>query len=402
MIRPVRPILAVSAAALLAAATQLFSLTTAQAGPGHALAVPGRSAALSRAAAAIVNQPAQTGGSDITNLGSNGWEVQSSEVATQTGAQISTPGFNTSTWMPVTNDDAGAPGTEIEALLQNGLCPGDTALQPVNTDADSPNSVYYSANMKSCYGYESSIGADSVAEFDVPWWWQTELHARAWPPARCATLIVNGVIGSANVWVNGQEVATSSTVTGAYTKFTFNISSLVVSGTNSLAIEVNPNDPLTMFTLDDVDWNQIPPDNNTGIQFPVQLAVDNALSDGDAHVAETNAANLSSSALTVKTDVTNNTTTSQTGTVTATITPPGTGTPITVSQSVTVPASTTQTGHVHARLVPVPDDHQPAGLVALSAWRPAAVHAGDVGCAERHDARTRPARHSGSGTSPPT
>ncbi len=23
-----------------------------------------------------------------------------------------------------------------------------------------------------------------------------------------------------------------------------------------------------MFTLDDVDWNQIPPDNNTGIQFP--------------------------------------------------------------------------------------------------------------------------------------
>jgi exo-1,4-beta-D-glucosaminidase len=341
MIRPVRPILAVSAAARHAAATQLFSLTTAQAGPGHALAVPSRSAALSRAAAAIVNQPAQTGGSDITNLGSNGWEVQSSKVATQTGAQISTPGFNTSTWMPVTNDDAGAPGTEIEALLQNGLCPGDTALQPVNTDTDSPNSVYYSANMKSCYGYESSIGADSVAEFDVPWWWQTNFTPSL-ASGQVATLIVNGVIGSANVWVNGQEVATSSTVTGAYTKFTFNISSLVVSGTNSLAIEVSPNDPLTMFTLDDVDWNQIPPDNNTGIQFPVQLAVDSALSDSDARVAETNAANLSSSALTVKTDVTNNTTTSQTGTVTATITPPGSGTPITVSQSVTVPASTTQ------------------------------------------------------------
>ena len=34
-----------------------------------------------------------------------------------------------------------------------------------------------------------------------------------------------------------------------------------------------PNNPSTMFTLDDVDWNQIPPDNNTGIQFPVQLHV---------------------------------------------------------------------------------------------------------------------------------
>jgi len=92
-----------------------------------------------------------------------------------------------------------------------------------------------------------------------------------------------------------------------------------------------------------VDWTQIPPDNNTGIQFPVQLAVDGALSDGNAHVVEDNAANLSSSALTVKTDISNNTSSPQTGTVTATITPPGTGTPITVSQNVTVPASATQT-----------------------------------------------------------
>src|SRR5262249_25688024 len=51
----------------------------------------------------------------------------------------------------------------------------------------------------------------------------------------------------------------------------------------------------------------------------------------------------SSAALTVKTDVTNSTTSSQTGTVTATITPPNNGTPITVTQSVTVPANTTQT-----------------------------------------------------------
>jgi exo-1,4-beta-D-glucosaminidase len=98
-----------------------------------------------------------------------------------------------------------------------------------------------------------------------------------------------------------------------------------------------------MFTLDDVDWNQIPPDNNTGIQFPVQLAVDGALSDGNAHVVENNTADLSSSALAVKTDVTNNTSSSQTGTVTATITPPGNGSPVTVTQTVTVPASTTQT-----------------------------------------------------------
>ena len=331
--KPARWAAAISVTALLglASAAQASSLTTASTGaPAHTAAV------------AAASSSSDTGASDVSNLGANGWAVQSSAVATQSGAQISTPGFSTSTWLPVSNDDAGAPGTEIEALAQNGKCPGDTALQPVNQSTDSPSSVFFSTNIQSCYGFMNAIGADTVAQFSVPWWWRTDFTPSL-SAGQAATLIVNGVVGSANVWVNGQQVATSATVTGAYTRFTFSITSLIVSGTNSLAIEVNPNDPQTMFTLDDVDWNQIPPDNNTGIQFPVQLAVGGALSDGNAHVVENNAADLSSSALTVKTDITNNTATAQAGTVTAAITPPGGGTPITVSQTVTVPASTTQT-----------------------------------------------------------
>jgi exo-1,4-beta-D-glucosaminidase len=337
MIRAIRPRIAILAAAILAAASPVFAVPAAQARP----AIGPLTASRSAAAMASLNSPATTGGSDISNLGATGWAVQSSAIATQTGAQISTPGFSTSTWLPVANDDAGAPGTEIEALAQNGKCPGDTALQPVNQSSDSPNSVFFATNMQSCYGFMSSIGADTVAAFDVPWWWRTDFTPNL-QQGQAATLIVNGVIGAANVWVNGHQVATSATVTGAYTKFAVNITGLVQSGTNSLAVEISPNNPQTMFTLDDVDWNQIPPDNNTGIQFPVQLAVDGALSDGNAHVVENNAADLSSSSLTVKSDITNNTASSQTGLVTATITPPG-GTPITVSQNVTVPASSTQT-----------------------------------------------------------
>jgi exo-1,4-beta-D-glucosaminidase len=326
-------------AAVLVSATTLAGLaTSAQAAP---LGLATRSASLGLASTNLAAS-ADTGASDISNLGSGGWTVQSSAVATQTGAQISTPGFSTSTWLPVSNDDAGAPGTEIEALAQNGKCPGDTALQPVNQSSSGSSSVFFSNNMQSCYGVMSSVGADSVAQFDVPWWWRTDFTPSL-QAGQVATLIINGVIGSANVWVNGQQVATSSTVTGAYTKFSFNITGLVRPGTNSLAIEVNPNNPNTMFTVDDVDWNQIPPDNNTGIQFPVQLATDGALSDSNAHVVENNAADLSSSALTVKSDITNNSSTSQTGLVTATITPPGNGTPITVSQPVTVSAGQTQT-----------------------------------------------------------
>jgi exo-1,4-beta-D-glucosaminidase len=328
---------------VIASAATLAWLASSAPGTPASAQPHGRALPPARAAAATtLSSPSGTGATDLSDLGASGWEVQSSAVATQTGAQISTPGFNTSTWLPVTNDDAGAPGTEIEALAQNGLCPGDTALQPVNQSTDSPSSVFFSNNMQKCYGYMNAIGADTVAEFDAPWWWRADFTPSL-QAGQVATLIVNGVIGSANVWVNGQEVATSAAVTGAYTRFTFNISGLILPGTNSLAIEVTPNNPLTMFTLDDVDWNQIPPDNNTGLQFPVQLAVDGALSDGNAHVVENNAADLSSSALTVKSDITNNTATAQTGTVTATITPPDNGTPITVSQNVTVPANTTQT-----------------------------------------------------------
>src|SRR6266704_3313622 len=283
-------------------------------------------------AVTVLAFPSDTGASDITNLGAGGWKVQSSATATQTGAQISTPGFNTSSWLPVANDDAGAPGTEVEALAQNGLCPGDTALQPVNQGTSGPNSVFFANNMQLCYGFMSKIGSDTLSTFDVPWWWRTDF-----PPnlvsGQVASLIVNGVVGSANVWVNGTEVATSATVTGAYTRFSFNVANLLVPGTNSLAIEVNPNNPTSMFTLDNVDWTQIPPDNNTGIQFPVQLQADGALAVGNSHVNQNDAADLSSAALTVKTDVTNSTASAQTGTVAATITPPGGGTPISTSET---------------------------------------------------------------------
>ena len=144
------------------------------------------------------------------------------------------------------------------------------------------------------------------------------------------------MVGKADVWVNGTEIATSATVAGAYPRSVFDITGRLVTGTNSLAIEVYPNNPTTMLTLDNVDWTQIPPDNNTGIQFPVQLQAGGPLVAGNAHVVQNTAADLSSSALTVKVDVTNTSAAAQTGSVSATVTPPS-GSPVTVSQNVTVP-----------------------------------------------------------------
>jgi exo-1,4-beta-D-glucosaminidase len=265
-----------------------------------------------------------TGSSAVTDLGGAGWKVLTSATATQSGSVISTPGFPTSGWLTVTADDAGAPGTEINALLQNGSCPN----------------VFFSTNMKTCFGQMTKVGADTIAQFSVPWWYRTDFTAP--PSGQGATLVVNGVVGKADVWVNGAEVATAATVAGAYARRGFDITGRLVPGTNSVAIEVYPNNPGSMLTLDNVDWTQIPPDNNTGLQFPVQLQVGGPLVDANAHVIQNTAADLSSSALTVKADMSNATATAQTGTVSATITPP-VGSPITVSQNVSVAAGSTQT-----------------------------------------------------------
>ncbi|WP_042414514.1 glycosyl hydrolase 2 galactose-binding domain-containing protein, partial [Streptacidiphilus anmyonensis] len=310
-----------AAAACLAA----VSLTAPSASPA-AHASPGVHKAPAPAAPAAFADP-PTGSTAVTDLGAGGgWKVLTSATATRGGAAISTPGFSTTGWLSVGNDGGGAPGTEINALLQNGSCPN----------------VFYSTTMKTCFGQMTKVGADTIAQFSVPWWYRTDFTA---PPAgQDATLILGGVVGQADVWVNGTEVATSATISGDYARNTIDVTKLLRSGANSVAIEVYPNNPTTMPTLDDVDWTQIPPDNNTGIQFPVQLQTGGPLLVGDAHVDQNTAADLSSSALTVKATVTNTTGTAQTGTVEATVTPPGTGgTPVTVSQSVTVPADSAQT-----------------------------------------------------------
>jgi exo-1,4-beta-D-glucosaminidase len=262
---------------------------------------------------------------ETVTLGLGGWQVQSSALTPQPGSQVSEPGFPTGGWLAVKPDDAGAVGTEIDALLQNGACPN----------------VFFSEEMKSCFGYMEAIGPESVAQFAVPWWFRTDFDAD--PHAgEHAQLIVNGVVGAADLWVNGHELATHATLQGDYARYSYEIAGLLRAGANSLALEVYPNDPTRMLTLDDVDWSQIPPDNNTGIQFPLQLHTSGALAIEGVHVLEDNALDLSSSQLTLRGEVSNEAATTQSATVSATVTAPaGGGEPITVSKPVTVPAQTT-------------------------------------------------------------
>jgi exo-1,4-beta-D-glucosaminidase len=293
-------------------------------------------------AAALV-APAPAGAAvGLSTIGAQGWRVQSTDAVPETGDQVSTPGFSTAGWLPVAPDDAGAPGTEVEALLQNGICPLDRSFAVHQGPPLDAHSVFFSDNLRRCFGQETSIGPDSIPEFQVPWWYRADF-ASGLVAGQDARLVINGVVGQADVWVNGVEVATQATVQGSFTSFAFDVTDLLRPGVNSVALELFPNDPTTMLTEDTVDWNQIAPDNSTGIQFPVQLHVSDALAAGNAYVTQNDASDLSSAALTVRTDVTNTTGARQTGTVSATIAPPGGGAAIEVSQPVTVAPGATQT-----------------------------------------------------------
>jgi hypothetical protein len=258
-------------------------------------------------------------------IGAQGWQVLTTASVPDDGSMVSKPGYSTSAWLPVKPDDAGAPGTEINALVQNAKCPD----------------VYFSDNMRKCFGYVEKLGPVVTKPFSEPWWYRTEFTPE-FKSGQTAKLTIPGIVGEGDVWLNGTQVAAKDVVSGAFASHTFDVTTLVTSGPNTLAIKVYPNDPMKMFTVDEVDWNQIPPDNNTGIQFPPTLQVSDALTGDNAHVVQDNAADLSSSSLTVKLDVTNNADAPQTGDVKATVTPP-TGGPIVVTQTVTIPAKTTQT-----------------------------------------------------------
>jgi exo-1,4-beta-D-glucosaminidase len=304
-----------------------------ESGPGIGGRAGRLAAAVGLAAAVMLSLPSLSSAATAT-LGLGGWRVQSSAQVAQGGAQISEPGFPAGSWLAVKPDDAGAVGTEIGALVQNGRC----------------KQVFFSTNMANCFGYMSAVGPDTISEFAVPWWFRTSFHAGA-HPGQHAQLIVNGVVGQADVWVNGSELATQATVQGAFARRTFDIGKLLVNGVNSVALEVYPNDPTKMFTLDNVDWTQIPPDNNTGIQFPIQLHTSDALAISNAHVVQADAEDLSSSALTLKADVTNNSDEAQLGLVSAIVTPPAAGAPIMLQRTVQLGAGATR----HVSFTPAQD-----------------------------------------------
>ncbi|HEU5001361.1 MAG TPA: putative Ig domain-containing protein, partial [Actinomycetota bacterium] len=229
--------------------------------------------------------------------------IQSSSADSHSGAQISTPGYATTGWYP-----AGPRSTVYAALVADGVDPDP----------------FFSTNMQSAGG-----------NFSVPWWYRADFTLPT-PVAATTMVDFSGVISSADVWVNGTQVATNAQVAGAYTDHELNLTSLVHPGTNTIAFLVQPNNPDNDLTLGWIDWNPQPPDNNMGIFRDVVVRQSGGVDLRLPDVQTTVAPSLASAQLTVSVQARNDTASPVNATVAGTIGP------ISFSQTVALAANSSQ------------------------------------------------------------
>jgi exo-1,4-beta-D-glucosaminidase len=170
---------------------------------------------------------------------SAGWMIQESSKVRKTPELISRPGFDTSHWYPTS-----APSTVLAALVENGVY----------------KNPYFGMNL-------SKIPSEP---FEKPWWYRTEFELSPQEAAETVLLEFDGVNYSADIWLNGNRIAVSTEVKGAFRRFQFDISEFISEGVNALALEVFPPKPGD-FSTGFVDWNPPPPDRNMGIFRSVRL-----------------------------------------------------------------------------------------------------------------------------------
>jgi exo-1,4-beta-D-glucosaminidase len=123
--------------------------------------------------------------------------------------------------------------------------------------------------------YEKPLAGENLRDitkepFLSSWWYLNHFSWQRESDDENVELAFDGINYRANIWLNGRLIADSETVVGAFRRFIFDVSDDLVTGKNTLAIEVFPPEPGD-FSVGFVDWNPAPPDNNMGLFRPVTL-----------------------------------------------------------------------------------------------------------------------------------
>ena len=195
-------------------------------------------AGASAATAAPIFAPTPVNAEAGTDTAIAHWVIQSSAKAQQAGAEVSAAGFSTKEWYPVSGR-----ATAMAGLLEN----------------DTYKDIFYSDNLRAAEEPDSSGNV-----FVIPWWYRTEFTLGASAPSARTLVRINGIIASADVWLNGNLIADQAAIAGAYPVHEIDVTRWVHLGTNTLALRVRPADARNSLSIGWVDWNPTPPDNNMG------------------------------------------------------------------------------------------------------------------------------------------
>jgi exo-1,4-beta-D-glucosaminidase len=167
------------------------------------------------------------------------WFLQATAEVTDEPTVVSSPEFDIDGWYSTK-----VPSTPMAALVAHGLYP-DLYLGTHLEDVD-------------------------IEPFRGPWWYRTEIFLTPDEAARHAQLVFEGINYSAEVWLNGTQIAGRDSITGAFRVHELEVPGGLRPGPNVLAVKVFPPEPGD-FTIGFVDWNPHPPDLNMGIWRPVVL-----------------------------------------------------------------------------------------------------------------------------------
>ncbi|HKJ33270.1 MAG TPA: glycoside hydrolase family 2 TIM barrel-domain containing protein [Balneolales bacterium] len=181
-----------------------------------------------------------------------GWQIHSAEKVPASGKVISSASYQPQKWYT-----AEVPTTVLAALVKDGVY----------------KNIYFNRNLTHIKPYR----------FNVPWWYRTTFTIPQKNSGQNYRLRFNGISYRADVWLNGQKIASSDTLCGSFRRFTLNIGKYTKAGKNVLAVKVTrpyPGDP----TIGFVDWNPEPADHDMGIWRSVHLLTSGPVSIDEPYV----------------------------------------------------------------------------------------------------------------------
>ncbi|KAL1835662.1 hypothetical protein VTJ49DRAFT_6259 [Mycothermus thermophilus] len=169
------------------------------------------------------------------------WDLVSSAKVGNDLSALSQAGLDTSSWHHVGTSRCTLMGCLIEAGVYN------------------EDELFYSENLRKV----------DARQFSVPWIYRREFDLK--PRAGSHFFLqTHGISSRADIFLNGQRVASSADQAGSYVGKAYDITHLV-RNRNALVIQVHPTDYYRDLAIGWIDWNPWPADNGTGIWRDIEI-----------------------------------------------------------------------------------------------------------------------------------